>query len=170
MRRAIVMLTMSIVVLTVSFDAFARAVENWSYERLFKESDLVVIAQPIKSENSVDRSKDNPWKIEFFGLNTTFTVDHAIKGEFKMSTLTVLHYGTDASIENGPSLVSFPTNGLSYTIERAGHPGTTVTVAGPATYLLFLKKRDDGRYEAVTGQIDPEFSVRELTTPINIEG
>jgi len=29
-------------------------------------------------------------------------------------------------------------------------------------YLLFLKERKDGRYEAVSGQIDPEFFVRTL--------
>jgi hypothetical protein len=32
-------------------------------------------------------------------------------------------------------------------------------------YLLFLKKRGDGRYEPVSGRIDPLLSVRELFNP-----
>jgi hypothetical protein len=32
-------------------------------------------------------------------------------------------------------------------------------------YLLFLKKRPDGRYEAVSGQIDPSLSAREMYSP-----
>ena len=38
----------------------------------------------------------------------------------------------------------------------------------PPDYLLFLKKRDDGRYEPVTGQMDAAESVREVSRPFPI--
>jgi hypothetical protein len=37
---------------------------------------------------------------------------------------------------------------------------------GAPEYLLFLKLRKDGRYEPVSGRVDPEFSVRELHAPL----
>ncbi len=46
---SIIFAILTLAVLTVSLTASARQVENWSYERLFRESDLVVIAQPVKS-------------------------------------------------------------------------------------------------------------------------
>ena len=168
---SIIFAILTLAVLTVSLTAFARQVENWSYERLFKESDLVVIAQPVKSEDSADRTKDNPWEAEFSGINTMFNVEHALKGTLAAAKITVLHYKTDGGIQDGPSLVSFRTKGLSYTITKDGHAGVKVQTAGPATYLLFLKKRDDDRFEPTSGHIDPADSVRELRmpTPLNEE-
>jgi hypothetical protein len=55
--------------------------------------------------------------------------------------------------------VRFRTKGLSITGKR-GAMGT-----GRPQYLLFLKKWKDGRYEAVSGQIDPSLSVREMHHP-----
>jgi hypothetical protein len=150
----------------LSFPALsdARPVPAWPYEKLFKQSDLVVIAHPTESVDVKDRMKENPMKIDFMGINTTLKIVHVAKGNLKSSNLTFLHYriGPDQLIINGPSLVSFRMQGIRYTVEN----GPRVELTGPATYLLFLKKRDDGRYEAVTGQFDPVFSVKELTAPI----
>jgi hypothetical protein len=63
-------------------------------------------------------------------------------------------------IENGPLLVTFRTKGIH--LELAGAP---ISLGAPE-YLLFLKLRKDGRYEPVSGRVDPEFSVRELYTPL----
>ena len=172
MKRKITIVSFLLLAITVAASsAFGRAVENWSYERLSKESDLVVIAQPIQSEDSPDRTKDNLWKIEFTGINTKFDVLHDLKGKCKSANLTVLHFRANVRIINGPCFVTFRTKELRYTIEKEGHLGTKVSVAGPATYLLFLKKRDDGRYEPTSGHIDPALSVRELrmSTPFEKE-
>ena len=128
-----------------AFSVFARGLENWSYERLSKESDLVVIAKPVQSEDSPDRTKDNLWKIEFIGINTKFDVLHVLKGKSKSAKLTVLHFRANVQIQDGPGFVTFRTKDLRYTLED----GTKIEAAGPARYLLFLKKRDDGRYEPV---------------------
>lgn len=155
------------------FKSFARQIESWSFERLFKESDLIVIAQPVKSIDSTDRLKIKPWENEFLGIITTFTPSKIIKGKLKTPSLTVLHYKTNALIQNGPSLVSFRTKGISYTItaiEKEGKlPSKTmskVVMESPSTYLLFLRKSKDGRYEPVSGQTDPSLSVRELRIPM----
>jgi hypothetical protein len=159
------------------FEASARQVDEWAYERLFKESDLVVIAQPIRSEDSAERTKDNLWKAEFIGVETSFKVLHTVKGAAVKSELTLLHYRTDSLIEDGPSLVSFRTRGISYTISKRLEEGEAeasterakIAISGPAEYLLFLKKRSDGRFEPVTGQTDPSFSVKELGAPMIFE-
>ncbi len=170
MRRDITIACISfLLAVAVSWTAFARLVEDWSYERLFKESDLIVIAQPTKSENSTDRLRDNPWKTEFLGVNTKFHVEHVLKGNFDVAELTLLHFKTDALIVNGPSLVSFRTNSLKYVIQKEGHAGKEVENAGPGTYLLFLRTRADGRFQPVSGQVDPVFSVREIAMPIAAE-
>ncbi len=38
------------------------------------------------------------------------------------------------------------------------------SVDNKATYLVYLSARDDGKYEPVTGHIDPAQSVRRLVT------
>jgi len=158
-----------LLVAVVSSAAFARLVENWSYDRLFKEAELIVIAQPIKSENCIDRFSDNPWKVEFLGVNTTFRIDHVLKGKHEEAELTVLHFKTNVEMNDGPMLVSFRTNNLSYLVQKEGHAGEQVNVSGPATYLLFLKASADGRFQPVSGKIDPALSVREMTTPTPLE-
>jgi len=152
---------MSLVLLSLPLLLHARPVPMWSYEELFKQSDLVVIAQPTNSVEVADRMQK--WQSEFIGINTTFKIDHVVKGNLESTDLTMLHYRMKPGqlMPNGPCLVSFRMQSLLYTVEN----GPKVEGSGPATYLLFLKKLDDGRYEAVTGQIDPVFSVKELTAP-----
>lgn len=164
-RETIIISLLSLVFTAIPQSAFARRIDNWSFERLFRESDLVVIVQPIKSEDTVDRTKDNPWKIEFTGVNTAFNVLHALKGKTKASQATVLHYKTDKLIENGPLHILFRTKGLSYTIKKEGRDVMKVADGGPATYLLFLKKRKDGRFEPVSGHTDSELSAKEVMAP-----
>jgi len=156
---------MSLVLLSLPLLLHARLVPMWSYDELFKQSDLVVIAQPTNSVDVTDRMQK--WESTFIGINTTFKIDHVVKGDLKSSDMTMLHYRMKSGelMENGPCLVSFRTQDIRYTVED----GPKVHRSGPGTYLLFLKKLDDRRYEAVTGQIDPVFSVKELTEPIEGE-
>lgn len=68
----------------------------------------------------------------------------------------------DEAVLNGPLLVRFRTKrGLSISTKtfKAG-------VEKP-DYLLFLKRNKDGRYEPVSGRIDPELSVKEIYPPLS---
>jgi hypothetical protein len=141
--------------------ASARLIENWPYDRLFKESDLVVIASVASVEDCKDRRSDNPWKIEFLGVNTTFKVESVLKGK-AADTIKVLHYKLEEGVDirSGPLLVSFRKEGQAFQTKR-GKFGL-----GRPDYMLFLKVRKDGRYEPVSGPIDPGLAVREMHKPL----
>ena len=138
--------------------ANARRIDVWAYEKLLKEADLVVIATVKSTVATDDRLKENPWKEKFLGLNTTFSVKAIVKGKIEGDSIKVLHYKLEEGVRivNGPLLVTFRAN--SMLLEGK----TKRAELGPPEYLLFLKLRKDGRYEPVTGQIDPQLSVREL--------
>ena len=111
----------------------------WRVDDLLKSADLVVIARAEKSEPTADKMGSAPWEAPMIGVDTTFEVKAVMKGTIE-GTLKMLHYAYPpevVSLRSGPNLASFDTG------ERA-----------PA-YLLFLKKREDGRYEPVSGQMDP---------------
>ncbi len=146
--------------------ASARKIENWSYDRLFKESDLVVIATAESTKDAADRFKDKNWPVEFLGQQTTFEVLQVVKGKESKNKIGVLHFrlpnapnGRRILIESGPMLVEFRTTSFESQREDA-----KVEIA-KVEYLLFLKKNSDGRYEPVSGRIDPALSVRALFGP-----
>ena len=140
----------------------ARLLPSWPYEKLLKEADLVVIVKAVESKDTKDVLKDNPWKVEFQGMETTFSVEAVLKGKVEGDKLTVLHYRLKPgmSVVNGPLLVSFHTKGPFIETKQA-----KVQLAQPC-YLLFLTKAKDGRYEPVSGQVDPELSVKEVNRPL----
>ena len=150
---------------------WARKVEHWSYDRLFKEADLVVIARAASSRPC----KDN-WSERFFeqdrfqGLEATFEVASTLKGQVP-ETFKLLHFKykpDETPYNDGPGLVSFLSRSLSIDVREAGDPGSSglepvrKRMVSAPEYLLFLKKRKDGRYEAISGQMDPDVSVRTL--------
>jgi F5/8 type C domain len=133
----------------LSLSASARAVRAWSNAELMKTSDLVVIAQPIRTKvldetNSLGYSSTKSFRSRFRGVETTFKVLDVFKGMPKNDRI-VLHYYREelkwGCPPNGPIFISFKT-------------GTT------NQYLLYLVKDGPNRYAPVTGQIDPELSVK----------
>jgi hypothetical protein len=153
----------------------ARLLENWSYERLMKESDLVVIATAVKTEATADKGPEHSWPYEFVGQETTFKVTNAIKGKPPAETFKVLHFkfgelkkrepkkelsGFDTAIINGSQFVSFRTGEYKLILN-----GETRMHSTAPDYLLYLRALKDGRYEPVSGQIDPNLSVRMLIDP-----
>jgi hypothetical protein len=142
--------------------ADARGLDSWPYKRLFNEADVVVIGQAVSVADSGETTTDNLWKAEFVGINTTFAVQTVLKGEAGSDKLQVLHYRLKPGvlIEDGPLLVSFRLHGTAITTN-----GAKIGLARPE-YLLFLKKRKDGRYEPLSGRTDPALSVREMYKPL----
>ena len=142
----------------------ARVIENWPYDRLFKEADLVVIARATSSKECDDKTSDNPWKEEFLGLNTSFTVETVLKGKCDGDKLTVLHFKLrdEVKIESGPLLVSFRTEGTEIVLKGGKKVGL-----GAPEYMLFLKATKDGRFEPVSGRTDPRLSVKEVRSPLS---
>lgn len=134
--------------------AFARPVPFRNYDQLTAEAELVVIASPTAVRELPERS-DLPSiapALRAIGMETTFEVSALLKGEIrgtpggKPKTLVLHHYRLPASaapIPNGPGLVSFDPK------ERK-------------QYLMFLKRDPDGRYQALSGQTDPDLSIEPL--------
>jgi hypothetical protein len=142
--------------------AAARLIPSWPYDKLFREADLVVLARPVSSADSGEVTKHNSWKVDFVGVNTKFEARAVLKGKLEGGRLTVLHHRLPdgVAVVNGPLLVSFRLRGLFITTN------TAKVGLGRPDYLLFLKKRADGRYEPVSGPVDPELSVREVMPPL----
>ncbi len=151
--------------------ASARLTESWPYEKLFEKADFVVVATAVASENCSDEFTEHPWPLEFVGVNTTMQVKHVLKGKIDEKKITVLHFKfggpkkgikpEDADIIfDGPRFIGFRTKGVTIKVE-----GTDVHMPRPE-YMLFLKRLKDGRYEAVSGKIDPQPSVREIFEPL----
>ena len=149
--------------------ASARLIPKWTYDQLLQKADLVVIATAVRTEHADDKPPDHSWPRELVAQNTTFKVRGALKGKADAgAAIKVLHFkfgdfkkGVDpGALElaplGTPRLVAFRTEPVTV---RAGKE----THVLPPEYLLFLKHREDGRYEPVTGQIDPDRSVRQVS-------
>jgi hypothetical protein len=148
------------VLLTVA-SASGRQIEDWPYDKLFKAADLVVIAKAISTEDAGQEIKHKAPADCLKAVLTTLEAVHVVKGEHRDAKLVILHYRLEPGkgSSNGPLLIQF--HAKEQRIQWSGG----VRVQGPPDYLLFLKKRADGRYECVSGQFDPALSVKEIVEP-----
>ena len=163
-------LAITVVLLISTLAPAMRLVDSWPYSKLFEKADLIVIAKV----DSVEAAKGDPlshsWSTELNPFNCKMTVQHVLKGTTDVKSLTVLHYrwgkpkkdrnGNDLInfiLEDGPMLVEFRTEGLFANIGDQKN-----VILSTPQYMLFLKKLTDGRYEPISGHIDPAFSVFEL--------
>lgn len=133
---------------------FARPVLFRNYDQLTAEAELVVIAAPTAVCELPERSDlaHIAPAMRAIGMETTFEISALLKGELrsppggKPKTLVLHHYRLPAStapIPNGPGLVSFDPKDRKQ-------------------YLMFLKREPDGRYQALSGQTDPDLSIEPL--------
>lgn len=158
----------------------ARKIEIWPYEELLKEADLVVIARAVSNLATDDKWNSDVFDSDrFTAVETTFELATVLKGK-SVNSFKVLHFqhrNPSRPFEDGPRLVSFLVRPFSVGIRPVGIRRSGETKEeGPKTleptkrkslmpapeYLLFLKRRTDGRFEAVSGQVDPNSSVRTL--------
>ena len=152
---------------------WARKVEDWPYDRLFKEADLIVIAY---AQGLATSKQEWPEKVfekdRFEGVTTIFHASSVLKGEAPLC-IHLIHFNSTEPARpynDGPSLVSFFLKPISIDVtqKHQEEDGQRVlkqkrqSFTNQPEYLLFLKKRKDGFYEAVSGQMDPSFSVRAL--------
>jgi hypothetical protein len=147
----------------------ARITREWTYDDLQKESDLVVIAEVAETKTVAltDDLVQNGLSgfASFKQVETTFRVHAVLKGKVEQKQITLVHFRIDwektTSITDGPLLVAFPTKEQAATKEREK------SLVGP-DYLLFLKSRKDGKFDPVSGQVDPIWSARPLGNPMQL--
>jgi hypothetical protein len=156
-----ILLTTSLLAASVS----ARAIETWSYDRLFCEADIVVIASAQATVQSDDPTPDGAWKTSLVGQRATFAVIAKLKGKDDAGTVTVRHFRPKDGVltQDGPMLVSFRTDGPR---SEGGTRVKYVVKLSTPQYLLFLKRSQDGPYEPVSGQTDSALSVKEIYAPL----
>ena len=143
----------ALLIATSSRQCDARAHPAWPLQSLYKEADAVIIAEATATHPAKDASVEDSWGTRV-AVNTTFDVHVVLKGKAPHDGIKVLHYAWARQTDepNPPELVSFNKKGLERGVVRI-------------QYLLFLKQRADGRYEPLSGQTDPIWSVRELRVP-----
>ena len=139
----------------------------WSYENLYKQSDLVVIATP-KSTVETGSKLDIGWRDrEFHELRTAFDVKHVLKGRKRVKQLTLVHCRRQKQPSvtfGGPGVATFSLDGVSL---HKGNREVNIS-GGPLDYLLFLKKRRDGLYKPTSGQFRAAASARVLAAIMSL--
>jgi hypothetical protein len=158
--------------------AFSRQVEDWPYERLFKESARVVIAH-VQGWGVTKKE----WNEKFFdkgrfeGVMTIFGAALTLKGDPPLC-IWLDHFRYKEGVvryNDGPDLVAFLKEPLQIEVKqnvkkkgKLHQQRQELRKISQPEYLLFLKKHKDGKYEPVSGQLDASFSVRTLFPPDNI--
>jgi hypothetical protein len=133
----------AVLMLAVATAVQARIVRMWSYQQLYDQSDLVVIAKPSATRDTSEKSilKDIFPNVPVIGVSTEFSVSLVIKGSKTTKFLTMHHYrlvNPRLILLNGPALASFD-------------------LSKDRPFLLFLHREADGRYSPASGQTDPMF-------------
>ena len=162
-RNVALVLIIPLVSALCSSLCIARGVESWPYDKLFKSADVVVIAKVISVTVADDDVAEKKPRAYFKGVLTTFEVKYVMKGDHKDKRIEVFHYGfkeNEKIPDNGPMLVSFHKESMEI------HYKEGAAILGEPQYMIFLKKRKDGRYECVSGQFDPLLSVKQILEPL----
>ena len=134
-------ITIAILILATTLLAQARLVSSWTYQQLFDQADLVVIAKPVATQDTSEQSvlPNIAPDVHVVGLSTDFDVSVVMKGDKGTKKFVLHHYRLTNPKElmlNGPNLASFDPKAYS-------------------RFLLFLHRESDGRYSPVCGQTDP---------------
>jgi len=136
-------------ILAAALLAQAREMRSWTYQELYDQADLVVIAKPISTQDASEKAvlpNISP-DVHVVGLSTEFAISVVMKGDKSLKKCVLHHYRLTNPKEmrnNGPMLASF---------DLKQH----------TRFLLFLHQKADGRYAPVSGQTDPTmFSVQKL--------
>jgi hypothetical protein len=114
----------------------------------------------VKMTEDMVRNKLGSFGYSFQQVETTLRVRFVLNGKHKLKELKLVHFRFDKSVGvvfNPPQLLAFPDE--RHVAKNRSEEG------GGHDYLLFLKSRKDGKYEPVSGQEDPIFSVRQLGDP-----
>jgi hypothetical protein len=128
-----------------------RITKSWSYREMFDRADLVIVATPISTKDTDERTtlQDLRPPVGVVAILTEFKTLLVMKGAKDIQTFQLHHYRLESeelreTLEDGPDLVR-------------------IRIEDHSTFLLFLTKESNGRYAPVTGQTDPAlFSVLEL--------
>ncbi len=141
----------------------ARPVRDWTQQELFDEADTVVVAtssEPRKTENSdaflPEYLQQYESELDVESVLKSKEGEPVIQDKAKKKGIKFVHFRYRADLKstlgNGPSFAVMGTAAVS-----VAHGAPT-----KPQYLLYLRKRKDGRYEPVSGNMDPVDSIVRL--------
>lgn len=133
-----------------------------TYAELSEKSDVVCIVT-FDSSRLVDEKIDDPTfkdsdPSDYYARCSTFKVAAALKGTLDGDSIELVHYNYAAKAkrpEDGPHFLNF---------DKPNPVWEEFTFKPPKgiEYLVFLKKRSDGKYIPAAGQRDMLLSVRRV--------
>jgi hypothetical protein len=141
----------------------ARLVERWPYDRLYKESDYVVI---VSFESTKDAKKlfNIPEDTERLPLVTSkLTIQQSLKGDLKNGDTLEIEHWRQADGLRLPQHLPSP---IVWEKTKSFLGGDTRYLR-EVNYLVFLKKSKSGKPELTTGILNGLDSVKELLAPSN---
>lgn len=114
----------------------------WTWQELYDQADFVVVAKPAATVETKEVSAlpNILPKVDVAGVSTEFDVSLVMKGAKETKKIVLHHYRLreDVLMLEGPNLAAFDPKQIT-------------------SYLLFLKREEDGRYAPVSGQTDPTY-------------
>lgn len=162
-----------ILVLTTANLVLAERVQSWPYDRLIRESDVVVIASARGTVPSDIRPEGQLAGAKVVAQITAFDVKAAIKGDVGQA-IDLLHFRLadgHGGGNGGPLFMHFRTKTLTFEVTHIGDMEAKAKVRqSPPDYLLFLKKTQAGHYEPVTGRYHSRLSAKEVHPPLLLAG
>ena len=155
--------------------------EKWTLAEVSKQADTIVIAKLISSTDfPFDNNKfplqandkefrDRITKSTYIGVTSKLSVLAVLRGQVVGDELEVVHLKFPPNVLNRsdirfaefeeevivPAGVSLVLEGQPRSVSAGSKRETVIPI-----YLLFLKRRDDGRFEAASGQLHSAYSVR----------
>jgi hypothetical protein len=152
--------------------AGARVRESWPSSKLIEKADVIVIARLIASADAKTSDKPPKGFDELIGVDSTFKVLGVIKGKVEKQEFVLFHFRSPPDVKNDDKRGKLTTEGEKQLTEVALTQSPYIDLPGlvgfdprmdkKIRYLMFLKKRPDGRYECVSGQVDPNVSISKL--------
>lgn len=144
--------------------------DTWPAAKLTGKSELIVIAKLAKTEDSPKTDKISKQYEQMIGINSTFSVLAVVKGRYDKKEMTLLHFRNPTQVGDESPRPARGADGkiikTSWTQQNDIDPPELVDLnwlkEKNARFLMFLKRRPDGRFECISGQIDPVLSVSKL--------
>ena len=162
---------MNTIALLVAMHAIASSdprQEPWLYDQLQAQSDVILVGRLHRTTPHNLPCKELEL-VPVSGETATFSVVLVIKGDITDKTLEVVHYlfRPEAGVVNGPQLIEFKDQSITVKEVKPVQSEAKYDLGVPE-YLMFLRKRSDGRYEPVSGQWNAVYSFREVYWPLQL--
>lgn len=143
----------------LSAPAVAANVGSWTYKKLFKEADVVVIANLESTKETDELHVDAETKTQVRIVLSKLNCVQVLKGELVDKSIEFRHWYP----KRGQILDGLPSPVRLAKTKRYTQGMTDISTT--LSYLVFLRRTKDNKLEPVSGFIGAIYSVKELHRP-----